>query len=157
MRQVQLNQKVEHLGEMNVLYGSFDLDVNTGRPTSAWEHRSLHSLRLPFPLQSAFFPGFWLKRIQVNRRAVDALSNVMNELAASYTIESLAKTGLDRFIRCYAFGDSTPSLFWFGAAWELSALVNGETLVETIKIFSRHGWTHCGLNDRSRSRQFEYW
>ena len=71
--QVKLNGKVEHLDEMNTLYGLFDLDVNTGRPTPQWEGRNLHSLRLPFPLQIAYFPGFWVKRIQVNRRAADAL------------------------------------------------------------------------------------
>ena len=157
MRAVKLNPKVDHLAQMNELYGPFDLDVNTGRPTQPWEGRNLHSLRLPFPLRSAYFPEFWVKRIQVNRRAADALHNVLSELRASYTIEALAKIGLDQFVRCYCFGDSSPTLFWYGAAWELSPQVNGETLLDTVKIFSRHGWAYCGLENRSRSREFEYW
>ena len=157
MRAVKLNPKIDHLDQMNELYGIFDLDVNTGRPTPQWEHRNLHSLRLPFALRSAFFPDFWVKRIQVNRRAAGALSSVLAELAATYTLESLSKNGLDQFIRCYAFGDSSPSLFWFGAGWELSPQVPGETLTAVIKVFSRHGWTYAGLNDRSRTREFEFW
>lgn len=156
MRAVQLNPKVEHLVQMNTLYGPFDLDVNTGRPTPQWEGRNLHSLRLPFPLRSAYFPGFWVRRVQINRRAADALSNVLAELRAAYTIEALAKTGLDQFVRCYCFGDSNPTLFWYGAAWELSPQVVGETLLDTVKIFSRHGWTYCGLENRARSREFEF-
>ena len=111
MRAVKLNGKVDHLDQMNELYGPFDLEVNTGRPTPQWEGRNLHSLRLPFPLRSAYFPEFWVKRIQVNRRAADALSNVLFELAATHTIESLTKLGLNQFVRCYCFGDASPSLF----------------------------------------------
>jgi hypothetical protein len=157
MRAVKLNPKIDRLEDMNSLFGLFDLDVNTGRPTSAWEGRNLHSLRLPFPLRSAYFPEFWVKRVQVNRRAADALHNVFMELRARHTIEALAKTGLDQFVRCYCFGDSAPSLFWYGAAWELSPQVSGEELTSTIKIFSRHGWAYCGLENKSRAREFEYW
>ena len=157
MRAVKLNGKVEHLDQMNELYGAFDLEVNTGRPTPQWEGRNLHSLRLPFPLRSAYFPEFWVKRIQVNRRAANALQMALNELAATHTIESLHKTGLDQFVRCYCFGDSSPSLFWYGAAWELSPQVAGEELATAIKVFGRHGWTYCGLENRSRTREFEYW
>ena len=157
MRAVKLNAKVEHLDQMNELYGPFDLEVNTGRPTPQWEGRNLHSLRLPFPLRSAFFPDFWIKRVQVNRRAADALHNVFAELRATHTIESLAKTGLDQFVRCYCFGDASPSLFWYGAAWELSPQVNGDTLIAVTKIFARHGWTYCGLESKSRTREYEFW
>ena len=157
MRAVKLNPKIDRLEEMNALYGGFDLDLNTGRPTPQWENRNLHKLRLPFPLLSTYFPDFWVRRIQVNHRATGALEAVLTELAATHTIESLHKVALDRFVRCYAFGDSTPSLFWYGAGWELSPQVNGEELTEAIKVFGRHGWTYCGLNDRSRTREFEYW
>jgi len=157
MRAVKLNAKVEHLDNMNTLYGLFDLDVNTGRPTPQWEGRNLHSLRLPFPLKSAYFPEFWVKRVQINRRAASALRNVFDEFAATYTIEALNKTGLDQFVRCYCFGDANPSLFWFGAAWELSPQVNGEVLAAAIKVFLRHGWTYCGSENRSRLREFEFW
>jgi hypothetical protein len=156
MRAVKLNAKVEHLSDMNTLYGPFDLDVNSGRPTSQWEGRNLHSLRLPFPLRSAYFPDFWVKRVQVNRRAANALRLVFDEFRASYTIEALSRNGLDQFVRCYCFGDSAPSLFWYGAAWELSPQVSGEVMTDAIKVFSRHGWTYCGLN-RARIREFEFW
>lgn len=157
MRAVKLNAKVEHLDQMNELYGPFDLDVNTGRPTPQWEGRNLHSLRLPFPLRSTYFPEFWVRRIQVNRRAADALHKVFSEFRATHTIESLAKTGLDQFVRCYCFGDANPSLFWYGAAWEVSHQVSGETLVAATKIFARHGWTYCGLENKTRTREFEFW
>ena len=156
MRQVELNPKVEHLSEMNQLYGLFDLDINTGRPTSQWEGRNLHSLRLPFPLQSAYFPNFWLRRVQVNHRAVEALSRTLNQLAEYWTPEALAAHGLNQFVRCYSFGCKEPSLFWYGAGWELSQMVGGEPLAEAIKIFQKHGWTYCGLSDKRRIREFEF-
>jgi hypothetical protein len=156
MRQVELISKVEHLAEINELYGRFDLDVNTGRPTPQWEGRNLHSLRLPFPLQSAYFPGFWLKRIQVNRRAADALLKVLREIAEIYTPEAREAYGLDQFVRCYAFGGKEPNLFWYGAGWELSPQVGGEVLSDVLKIFQQHGWTYCWIRDKHRIREFEY-
>ena len=157
MRQVELNPKIDHLAEINQLYGLFDLDINTGRPTEAWEKRNLHLLRLPFDLQSAYFPGFWPKRIQVNRRAAEALSRVFSEMAEHWTSEALKAYGLDQFVRCYAFGGKSPDLFWYGAAWELSPQVGGEVLSEAITIFQRHGWTYCWIKDKRRIREFEYW
>ena len=157
MRQVELNPRIEHLAEINTLYGLFDLDINTGRPTDTWESRNLHSLRLPFALQSAYFPGFWLKRIQVNRRAAEALSRVLNQMAETYTPEALEAYGLNQFVRCYAFGGKEPNLFWYGAAWELSQQVAGEVLSDVIKIFQQHGWTYCWIRDKRRLREFEYW
>ena len=157
MRQVELNPKIEHLSEINVLYGLFDLDINTGRPTDAWEARNLHLLRLPFPLQNAYFPNFWHKRTLVNRRAAEALLRVLNEIAETWTPEALSAHGLNQFVRCYTFGGSEPNLFWYGAGWQLSPQVGGEPLAEAVKIFQRHGWTYCGLSDKKRIREFEFW
>jgi hypothetical protein len=157
MRQVELNPKVEHLEEMTRLYGMFDLDIGTGRPTTQWEHRNLFSLRLPFELQSAFFPGFWLKRVQINRRAAEVLAKAFAEIAETFSPESRDAHGLNQFVRCYAFGGTEPSLFWYGAAWELSPQVSGEALSKAVQIFQRHGWTYCGIKDKHRLRQFEYW
>jgi hypothetical protein len=157
MRQVELISKVEHLAEINELYGRFDLDVNTGRPTPQWEARNLHSLRLPVGMQSAYFPEFWLKRVQVNRRAADALLKVLKEIAEIYTPEAREAYGLNQFIRCYAFGGKEPNLFWYGAAWELSPAVGGDILSEAVKIFQKYGWTYCWIKDKRRIREFEYW
>jgi hypothetical protein len=157
MRQVELNPRVEHLSEMNTLYGLFDLDVNSGRPTPQWEARNLHALRLPFPLQSAWFPGLWFKRLLVNRRAAEALLRVFQELAETYTSAAREAYGLDQFVRCYAFGGKEPSLFWYGGGWELSPQVGGEVLSEVVKIFQRHGWTYCWIKDKHRIRELEYW
>ena len=156
MRLVELNPKIEHLTEMSGLYGLFDLDINTGRPTPQWEGRNLYSLRLPFPLQSAWFPGFWLKRVQVNRRAADSLLKVLKQMSEVWTPEALEAHGLNQYLRCYAFGSKEPNLFWYGAGWELSPIVGGEPLAEAIKIFQRHGWTYCGLSDKRRIREFEF-
>jgi hypothetical protein len=155
MRQVELNSKVEHLSEMTQLYGHFDLDP-FGRPTPQWEGRNLHSLRLPFPLQSAYFPGFWLKRVQVNRRAADALLKVLREIAENYTPEAREAHGLDQFVRCYSFGTKSPDLFWYAAGWELSPQVGGDVLSDVLKIFQRHGWTYCWIRDKRRIREFEF-
>ena len=157
MRQVELIPEVDHLDQMNKLYGLFDLDINTGRPTLHWEGRNLKSLRLPFPLQSVYFPGFWLKRLLVNRRAVEALSKVLTQMAQDFTPEAIDAYALNRFVRCYDFGGSEPDLFWYGAGWELSPQVGGESLSEVIKIFQRHGWTYCGLTNKRRIRDFEFW
>lgn len=157
MRQVELVPKVEHLAEMKLHYGMFDLDLNSGRPTSAWEHRNLHLLRLGFPLRHAYFPDFWLKRIQVNQRAVDALAKVLKQIGETWSPEALEAYGLNQFVRCYSFGDGEPSLFWFGAGWQLSPQVGGEILSEAIKIFQQHGWTYCWIRDKRRIREFEYW
>jgi hypothetical protein len=157
MRQIELNPKVDHLAEINQLYGLFDLDINTGRPTEQWERRNLFSLRLPFGLQSAWFPGFWLKRVQVNKRASEALAKVLAQMVEVWTPEALNAHGLNQFVRCYAFGSKEPNLFWYGAGWELSPMVGGEPLAEAVKVFQRHGWTYCGLNDKKRIREFEFW
>ena len=157
MRQLELTPKVEHLDEMTKLYGLFDLDVSTARPTVPWEKRNLHLLRLPFALQSAYFPEFWIKRVLVNRRAAEALLQALNEIARHWTLEALSAHGLNQFVRCYSFGGKEPSLFWYGAGWELSPMVGGEPLAEAIKIFQRYGWTYCGLSDKRRIREFEYW
>lgn len=157
MRQIELSPKVENLAQITKLYGPFDLDVQTGRPTEQWERRNLHKLRLPFGLRCYHFPEFWLRRVLINRRAANALLGVLDQMAAQWTIEALAAHGLDQFVRCYAFGSGDPTLFWYGAAWELSPEVGGETLSEAIKIFARHGWTYAGFNDKRRLRQFEFW
>lgn len=157
MRAIELNSKVPHLSEMNQAYGRFDLDVNTGVPTPVWERRNLQHLRLDYPLKNAFFPEFWHRRVTVNRRAAGALGNVLRELAVRYTPEAMNAHGLDQFVRCYCFGGGDPSLFWFGGGWELSPQVVGEVLAETIKVFVKHGWTYCGVSDKKRLREFEFW
>jgi hypothetical protein len=156
MRQIELTPKVEHLAEMTKLYGLFDLDVSTARPTIQWEKRNLHLLRLPFDLQSAYFPEFWLKRVLVNRRTAEALLRVLKEMSELWTPAALSAYGLNQFVRCYSFGGKEPNLFWYGAAWELSGQVGGEVLSEAVKIFQRHGWTYCWLADKHRIREFEY-
>jgi hypothetical protein len=82
---------------------------------------------------------------------------VFTEIADTFTPEARDAYGLNQFVRCYAFGGTEPDLFWYGAAWELSPQVGGETLSEAIKIFQRHGWTYCWIKDKHRLRQFEYW
>ena len=158
MRHIELNPKVEHLAEMTQLYGVFDLDINTARPTPQWEKRNLHSLRLPFPLQSAYFPNFWLKRVLVNRRAAEALSRTFAEIIETFSPEAREAHGLNQFVRCYAFGGGKePNLFWYGAGWELSSQVGGEALSKAVQIFQKHGWTYCWIKDKHRIRELEYW
>jgi hypothetical protein len=157
MRLIELNPKIERAAEITALYGPFDLDAMTGRPTEHWERRNLYKLRLPFALRHVYFPEFWLRRCWINKRASESMIGVLDQMAAQWTLEALSAYGLDQFVRCYSFGSKTPDLFWYGAGWELSPEVGGETLGEMIKIFARHGWTYCGLNDKKRIREFEYY
>jgi hypothetical protein len=143
--------------QMSQLYGLFDLDVNTGTPSEIWMNRNLKNVRFPFPLQSHLFPDFWYRRIQVNKRAGEALLRVYNDFHVLYTVEAMHQNGLDQFVRCYQFGAGRPTLFWYGGGWELSKKVDGEVLAEATRIFLKHGWKFCGLEDKSRWREFEFW
>jgi hypothetical protein len=157
MRNVELIPDIERLADMTQLYGRFDLDINTGCPTESWERRYLFHLRLEYPLQSTWFPEFWYKRVRVNRRAAESLNRILHDLRVFFGPEEIEKQGLNQFVRCYNFGGKIPSLFWYGAAWELSPKVGGDALAQTTKIFLQHGWTYAGLEDRKRLREFEYW
>jgi hypothetical protein len=141
------------ISEMETLYDRFDLDLY-GRPTVGWENRCLRKWRPPEMLESAFFPGYYLAKVLVNKRLLGPLEQVYNEIVMRWTLEARRAHGLNQFVKCYAFGDGDkPNLFWYGAAWELSPQVNGEELTEVVKIFTRNGFTH----DRKRLRIFEYW
>jgi len=157
MRLAGLAPETDKLAEMQQLYGRFDLDIVTGRPTDIWERRNLFHLRLPFGLQSAWFPDFWYRRIQVNRRASDSLLRVLTDISQLFTPEEIHESGLDQFVRCYNFGNGKPSLFWYGAGWELSPKVTGDPLAQAIKFFVRHGWQYEGVSDKRRVREFEFW
>jgi hypothetical protein len=157
MRLASFSPDTEELVKMEQVYGTFDLDMVTGRPTDIWERRTMFQLRVPFGLQSAWFPSFWYRRIQVNRRASGALERVLQDLAKIFTLEEIREAGLDQFVRCYNFGGGRPSLFWYGAGWELSPKVTGDPLAQTIKLFVRHGWKYEGVSDKRRVREFEFW
>jgi hypothetical protein len=154
MRNVELVETTSAVREMEAIYGYFDLDINTGRPTTAWENRNLKSIRLPEGLEHQFFNGFYLLRVQVNRRMMGALERVYLEINKRWSAEARRAHGLNRFVRCYSFGEGdTANLFWYGAAWELSAAVNGEILAEAIELFKQYGFKH----DKRKLRIFEYW
>jgi hypothetical protein len=157
MRLVELTSETDKLAKMIALYGHFDLDMITGRPNEIWERRSLFNLRLPFSMRSIWFPEFWYRRIRVNRRCSDALLKVLLELQENFSLEEIKDTGLDEFVRCYDFGCGKPSLFWYGAGWELSPKVTGDALAQAIKCFVRHGWHYEGVDDKRRIREFEFW
>ena len=157
MRQVELNPRIEHLDDMNRLYGLFDLDINTGRPTPQWERRNLHSLRLPVGLQSAYFPGFWLKRVQVNTRAAEALSKVLNQMAELGPLRRSRRMGSISLCAVTLSGAKSRTYSGTAPAGSYRPMVGGEPLAEAVKIFQRHGWTYSGLNDKKRIREFEFW
>jgi hypothetical protein len=157
MRFVSLAPVSEEVGEMEILYGKFDIGSD-GLPTPSWVGRNLKKFRPPEMLQHAFMPEVYVSRILCNRRIVGALYQVYAELGARWTLEARAAYGLSQFVKCYSFGDgSAPSLHWYGAAWELSPQVGGEVLSEVIKVFQRHGFTYCGTTDKKRLRTFEFW
>jgi hypothetical protein len=157
MRFASLAPVSETVGEMELLYGKFDISLD-GRPTVLWEARNLRKWRSPEMFQLAFFPDCYVTKTVVNRRIFGPLAQAYEEITARWTPESRRAYGLNQFVKCYCFGDaSTPNLHWYGAAWELSSQVGGEVLSEVIKIFTRHGFTHCGATDKKRIRTFEFW
>jgi hypothetical protein len=160
MRNAELASFGTGTTEMEVLYDRFDLDL-LGRPTIGWENRSLRKWRPPEMLEHVFFPGFYFAKILVNKRLVGPLTRVYEEIGEQWSMEARRAHGLNGFVKCYCFGDGpAPNLFWYGAAWELSPQVGGETLSEVLKIFTRHGFTHGYSNDKTDKRKLrtlEYW
>jgi len=153
MRNVSLEPQSDMVIQMEAVYGKFDLGPD-GRPTPTWEGRNLKRLRLPEMLEHVFFPGCCLLKVTVNRRMMGALERAYAEICVRWTPEARRAHGLNRFVKCYCFGEgNAPNLFWYGAAWQLASAVNGEVLDEATEIFKRHGFKHDGR----RLRVFEYW
>ena len=157
MRFVQMAELSAQVAEMDGLYGQFDLNPE-GKPNALWEARNLKAWSPPEMLQHAAFPQMYIARVRVNRRIFGPIDLVYEEITARWTTEARKAHGLNQYVRCYCFGDGgVPSLFWYGAAWELSQQVGGETLTEVIKIFTRHGFTHAYTTDKRKLRILEYW
>ena len=157
MRFAKLLPVSETVGEMQQLYGEFDLGLD-GTPNELWKARNLKKFRPPEMLEHVFFPGMFIAKVSVHRRILGPLGLVYEEIGVRWTMEARKAYGLNQFMKCYCFGDgAVPNLHWYGAAWELSPAVAGEVLAETIKIFTRHGFTYAGVSDRKRVRTFEYW
>jgi hypothetical protein len=158
MNNASLAPVTEGVAELESLYGTFDIDL-CGLPTQGWQNRNLKRFKAPEMLQHAFFPQVYIARVLVNRRMLGPIERVYQEIVTRWPIEARKAYGLNQFVKCYCFGDgSGPNLFWYGAAWELSPLVNGEILGEVATIFRRHGFTHAyGSDKKLRARIFEYW
>lgn len=157
MRFAKLAPVTDEVVEMERLYGTFDLGLD-GSPNLLWQARNLKQWKPPEMFQCAFFPEVYIARVRVNRQILGALERVYLEIAAHWTAEARRAYGLNQFVKCYSFGDGeSPNLFWWGAAWRLSPQIGGEALSETVKIFTRHGFTHCGTTDKKRIRDFEMW
>jgi hypothetical protein len=153
MRNAELSQDSELIRQMEAVYGRFDLGPE-GYPTPGWENRNLRSLRLPEMLVSEHFKGACLIKVRINRRMMGALQRTYLEICTRWQPGERAAHGLNRFVKCYAFGDGgAPNLFWYGAAWELSPSVAGAELDEVIQMFRQQGFKH----DRKRLRVLEYW
>jgi hypothetical protein len=153
MSKVAMAPVTPRVAELEATYGLIDLGPD-GRPRAAWEARQLCNLRLEAPLQSPWFPGFWYRRVLVNRRMAEAIAGVLREINVRYTPEFRTNNGLDQFLKCYCFGNGMePNLFWYGAAWRLSPQVAGAVLPEVSKIFTRHGFSIA----LGGPRDFEYW
>lgn len=135
--------------EAESVYGTFDLDFWSGKPTKEWEIRNMHNVDLN--LYSYFFPSFFHRSIQVNRRAYRALAAAYAEVRATFDQNEQKAHHLDQFVRCYSFGHGNPSLFWWGGAWEMSPKLKGDALDWVADIFVKNGWK------RAAPRIFEFW
>lgn len=157
MRFAKLAPVSDAVPEMEQLYGRFDIGLD-GLPNTLWQSRNLKAWKPPEMFQMAFFPDVYLARIRVNRRIFGPLAQAYEEISARWTIEARRGHGLNQFVKCFCFGDGPgPSLFWYGAAWELSPQVGGEVLTDVVKIFTRHGFTHGYTGDKRKLRVLEYW
>jgi hypothetical protein len=157
MRFAKLANVNDAVGDMEQLYGTFDLGLD-GTPNGLWQARNLKNWKPPEMFQCAFFPGVYIARIRVNRRLLGPLGRVYEEMCVRWTREARTAYGLNQYVKCYAFGDGDgPNLFWWGAAWRLSGQVGGEVLSQAIEIFRRHGFTYVGVIDKRRLRDFELW
>jgi|SRR5215467_9553717 len=155
MRQIKVSDTRDPEAAKRILelYGPFALGPS-GYPRETWEARHLRPARFAVQFQHAAFPEFCLKFVRVNRRMVPAIQSVFNEIAARWNLEVQAVSGLNRFYKCYCFGDGEElSLFWYGAAWQLSPLLRGDMLKEVVKIFVRNGFRPREDNERI----LEYW
>jgi len=153
MRRVELAPLTDQVVMMEKVYGRFDIGFD-GFPTDAWKGRNLKLFRPPEVLKHVYFPEAYVKRTLVNRQMFDAIGRVYQDIVGRWNAQAREAYGLNQFVKCYCFGDgSVPSLFWYGAAWELSPVVNGEALDQVIDLFKQHGFKH----DRKRLRVFEYW
>ena len=159
MNDVVLAPADEVIQNLERLYGRFDIGVN-GHPTPQWEERNLRDVWLERRLRFYWAPDHWLTKIRVNRRMIEAIQGVLTEINARWDPKAAEKEHLDTFVRCYAFGGGearTPNAHWWGAAWDLSPRLSGVALEETIKIFTRHGFTwYGGGSDKHLIRHLEY-
>jgi len=138
------------------LYCKFDIGA-TGYPMPQWEGRHLNEMVLERPLRWFYAPDVWLSRLKVNRRMAGPMRQVFKEMWEKWDSKTAEAEGLDQYVRCYAFGsDDRPSPFWWGAGYRLSRRVSGVALEETIKIFTRHGFTWAGASDKRLPRDFYY-
>ena len=147
------SETIEHL---EALYGKFDLRAD-GVPTAGWEGRNLRDHSLEHRLRFFWAPSVYLTRIRINKRMAPAMVEVLKEINAHWEPKLASAENLDVFVRSYCFGcDSGPNPFWWGAGWRLSQLVTGVALEETIKIFTRQGFTWAGATERKSPRDFYY-
>ena len=138
------------------LYTKFDLSAS-GYPTTQWENRNIREYALEHRLRWYWAPDIYLTKIKVNRRMVDPLAHVLQEIFGTWDYRLVQEYNLDVFVRCYCFGcEDVPNPFWWGAGYRLSRLVSGVPLEETIKIFTRHGFSWVGATDKKAERDFHY-
>lgn len=157
MRFAKLAPAGDSVRQMEELYGTFDIGLD-GSPNGLWQARNLKTWKPPEMFQCAFFPAVYLARVRVNRRIFAPLERAYTEIVERWTKEAREACGLNQFVKCYCFGDGAgPSLFWWGAAWELSPQLGGEPLSEALKVFTRNGFTHAYTTDKRKLRVLEYW
>jgi hypothetical protein len=140
------------------VYSKFDLGAN-GLPTLAWENRNLRDYSLNRRLRYFYAPDVYLTKVRVNRQMVEPLNRVLSEIEARWDAKQAEKENLDIYVRSYCFGggeSSGPNAHWWGAAWDLSPLVSGVALEESIKIFLKNGFKWYGASNKALVRHLEY-
>ena len=156
MHAVSLTPRSDSIETLEKLYTKFDLGP-TGYPTPQWEGRNLKELTLKRRLKYFYAPELFISRLLVNRRMVNAIALVFDEINERWDPQRAEAENLDQYVRTYCFGcDGPPNPFWWGAGYRLSPLVTGVALEEVLKIFTRHGFTWAGATDKKLVRDLYY-
>ncbi len=156
--------------ELEAFYGSFQLGAD-GKPTAAWESKTLISFVSPFPLRLAWNPTRTATRIRSHRNAAQSLKRILERILKYYgSVKMVRESRLDLFGGCYQFrrisGSTRLSLHAYGAAIDLDPERNplgkpyseqeGMIPLVVVSFFEDEGWMWGGrFNNRPDCMHFQ--
>lgn len=136
--------------ELRRFYGEIALGAD-GRPTVAWESRTLVLIPTPFPLRLSWDTSKSVRRVRCHWKVAESLGRILEALLREFPDpESRSAARIDLFGGCYEFrarrGGNRLSLHAWGAAWDMDPAGNPlgqETSLHprvVREIFAAEGW-----------------